>query len=87
MKHFAADVVFPNAAAAADAAVALAELNLDCAVNPDVVDIHSAYVWVMITGVTKLAELEIGDWLSKIVGPLGGDVSEWAYGEPWKIRE
>jgi hypothetical protein len=40
----------------------------------------------MVTGTTELAELEIGGWVSGIVGPLGGDVVEWGYGEPWKIR-
>jgi hypothetical protein len=40
----------------------------------------------MVTGTTELAELEISGWVSGIVGPLGGDVVEWGYGEPWKIR-
>jgi hypothetical protein len=43
-------------------------------------------VFGMAIGTTELKQDDIGSWLSDIVWPVGGDVVEWAYGEPWKIR-
>jgi hypothetical protein len=86
-KRFAAEVIFTDPAVAADAAVALAEIGLDCEVDADAADTESAYVWAMVTGTTVLEEIEVGRWLGCIVGPLGGDVVEWGHGEPWKIGD
>jgi hypothetical protein len=41
----------------------------------------------MAIGTTELKQDDIGPWLSGIVWPVGGDVIEWGYGEPWKIRD
>jgi hypothetical protein len=41
----------------------------------------------MVTGTTELNVDELGDWLKDIVVPLGGDVVEWGYGEPWLPSE
>ncbi|PWT77745.1 MAG: hypothetical protein C5B58_16350 [Acidobacteria bacterium] len=75
MKRFAAEVIFTNPDLAADAAVVLADIGLDCEVDADAADTESAYVWTMVTGTTELDEGDVGCWVSRIVWPLGGDVA------------
>jgi hypothetical protein len=88
IKHrFAAEVIFPNPCALAAAAVALAKLELACKRDPDARDpAGTDYVWAMVSGSTELAEDAIAEWLSPLVWPFGGDIVEWGYGEPWKVR-
>ena len=85
-KRFAAEIIFPNPAALDDAAAALAALGLDCKRDPDAIDLESSYAWAMVSGSTELAEDAIAEWLSPLVWPFGGDIVEWGYGEPWKVR-
>jgi len=85
-ERFAAEVLFLDPNDVPRARKALAAVGCEYAIDPDAHDPYSAAVFGMVTGTTELAELEIGGWVSGIVGPLGGDVVEWGYGEPWKIR-
>jgi hypothetical protein len=88
LKRFAAEVIFPDPATLADATVALAKLGLDCKRDPDARDpAGTDYVWAMVSGSTELAEDAIADWLAPLVRPFGGDIVEWRYGEPWKVRD
>jgi hypothetical protein len=87
-KRFAAEVIFPNPAALDDAAIALAKLELTCKRDPDARDpAGTDCVWAMVSGITDLAENTITDWLDPLVQPFGGDIVEWKYGEPWKVRD
>jgi hypothetical protein len=87
MKRFAAEILFLNPADVPAAAAALATAGCKYETDPDARDSDSDAVFGMITGTTELPENEIGDWLSTIVDPLGGDVDEWRYGEPWRPSE
>jgi hypothetical protein len=87
MMQFAAEVLFPSFDAVPDAAEALAAAGCSYEIDHNTFDPDSSYVFGFVVGTTELAEIDIGRWVSRIVGPHGGDVVEWAYGEPWKIGE
>lgn len=87
MRRFAAEVLFLRPDDVPRAAAALAAVDCDFDIDYDAIDDYGPTVWGMVTGVTKLDELEIGDWLHSIVDPHGGDVVAWRYGAPWKIAE
>jgi hypothetical protein len=77
MQHkFEAEVLFRHADVVR-AVAALAAVGCIYDINVGVVDDDYRFGWVR--GVTELNEMEIGDWLSEIVEPFGGDVVEWGY--------
>jgi hypothetical protein len=86
-RHFAAEVLFLDPADVPRARKALAAVNCEYTIDPDAHDPYSDAVFGMVTGTSSLEQGGIGDWLARIVGPHGGDVVEWGYGEPWKIRD
>jgi hypothetical protein len=71
---FQAEVLFRHADAMR-AVAALAAVNCIYEINVGVVDDDYRFGWVR--GVTELSEDALGDWLTNIVGPFGGDVVEW----------
>jgi hypothetical protein len=87
MKRFAAEVLFLDPNDVPRATAALAAAGCDYAIDYDAIDPCGPTVFGMVTGATELAEGDIGQWLTDIVDPFGGDVVEWGYGEPWKIRD
>jgi hypothetical protein len=87
MQRFAAEVLFLDPADVPCATEALAAANCEFAIDHDAIDEYGPTVFGMLTGTTELDLHPLGDWLLDLVRPLGGDVVEWAYGQPWKIRE
>jgi hypothetical protein len=87
MKRFAAEVLFPDPNDVPRAVEALAAVDCEYEIDWNVIDPEGPTVTGMVTGTTELDEAKIGAWLGTIVIPVGGDVVEWSYGEPWKIRE
>jgi hypothetical protein len=86
MKRFAAEALFLNPNDVPVAAAALAAAGCKFEIDPDATS-DPPTVFGMITGTSELAEEDIGGSLQGIVWPLGGDVVEWSYGPPWKIRD
>jgi hypothetical protein len=87
MKRFAAEVLFLDPNDVPRATAALIAVDCEYEVDHDAIDPYGPTVFGMVTGTTELGEVEVGHWVGDIVGPLGGDVVEWRYGEPWKIRD
>jgi hypothetical protein len=87
MKRFAAEVLFLDPNKVPRAVEALAAVDLEYEIDHDAVDPCGPTVFGMVVGNTELPEGDIGAWLAGIVWPLGGDVVEWSYGPPWKIRD
>jgi hypothetical protein len=89
MPQFAAEVLFLSPVHAAEAQVALATKGIVCEIDPDFRDpAGTDYRWAMVSGETKIIdEIAIGNWLIDLVGPFAGDVLEWHFGPPWKIRD
>jgi hypothetical protein len=84
-KRFAAEILFLNPDDVPDAIEALAAAGCEWEYEPEAIDDHSPAVFGMVTGTTELDQAAVGDWLRKIIDPLGGDVVQWRIGEPWKI--
>ena len=57
----------------------LTAVGCEFTIDHDAVDPCGPTVFGLVTGTTELGEDEVGDMLSDIVGPLGGDVIEWGY--------
>jgi hypothetical protein len=88
MKRFAAEVLFPNPKDVPGAQAALAAVNCKCEVDLDAIDLDSSTVFTTISGSTTIAdERELANWLINIISPYDGDIVEWSFGEPWKIRD
>jgi hypothetical protein len=87
VKSFAAEVLFFDKKDVPDAVKTLGEVDCDLRIDPDVKDPFGPTVFGMVTGTTKLEIHELGDWLRKVLRPVGGDLVEWAYGPPWKIGD
>jgi hypothetical protein len=89
MPQFAAEVLFLSPGHAAKAQVALAAKGIVCEIDPDLHDpAGTDYRWAMVSGEIEVTdENEIGNWFIGIVGPFQGDVLEWGFGPPWKIRD
>jgi hypothetical protein len=85
LNPFACEVLFLSPNDVARATEALAAVGCKYEIDPDA-NGDPPTVFGMVTGTTELAENAIGDWLLDILWPLGGDVVEWSYGPPWKIR-
>jgi len=85
-EQFKAEILFLDPADVPRATEALAAVNCNYEVDPNAIDDYPT-VFGMVIGETALALDELSDWLMRIVEPLGGDVVEWNYGEPWKIRD
>jgi hypothetical protein len=86
MQRFACEVLFLNPADVPRATAALAAVGCTYTVDPDATGDYPT-VFGMATGESELDEAELGDWVATIVEQYGGDVVEWRYGAPWKIRE
>jgi hypothetical protein len=87
MKRFAAEVLFLDPSKVPRAVEALAAVDLEYEIDHDAIDPCGPTVFGMVTGNTELDEGDIAGWLQIIVGPFTGDVVEWGYGLPWKIRD
>jgi hypothetical protein len=85
-KEFEAEVLFFDPADVPRATEALVALGCEYKVDPDAIDEHGPTVFGWVTGATELDEHALGDWLSEIVHPLGGDVVEWCLVELRKQR-
>lgn len=86
MKHFEAEVLFLNPDDVPHAQEALAAVGCKYTVDP-AATADFPTVFGIVSGMSELAENDIGTWLMDIVWLLGGDVVEWRYGAPWKIRD
>jgi len=87
-KQFEAEILFLDPIDVPRATEALAALGCEYKVDPDAIDDYGLpTVWGRVTGATELDELALGDWLSGIVDPLGGDVVEWCLVELRKQRQ
>jgi hypothetical protein len=86
MKRFAAEVLFLNPDDVPRAVEALAAADCEFTYDPESIDPCGPTVFGMVTGTTELDEDAVGHWVAAIIRP-GGDVVQWAYGEPWKIGD
>ena len=88
-QQFAAEILFPNADSVMRAKAALCAVSCICEIDSDLRDpAGMPYVWTMVSGKTELEdEDDVRSWLVHIVGPFEGDVIEWGFGPPWKIRD
>jgi hypothetical protein len=87
VKRFAAEVLFLNPNDVPRATEALAAVDCEFEINHQACDPYGPTMFGTLVGTTELDEDELGNWLLDTVRPLGGDVVEWGYGEPWKIAE
>jgi hypothetical protein len=83
---FAAEVLIRDPADVPRVRAALADIGCTYVIDADA-NGDPPTTFGMVIGTTELKQDDIGPWLSGIVWPVGGDVVEWGYGEPWKIRE
>jgi hypothetical protein len=70
-----------------DVRAILAEADCELEIDHDCIDEYTNYQWGMITGTTKLAEDDIGEWLTALVPGNRIDLVQWRYGEPWRPSE
>jgi hypothetical protein len=85
-KLFAAEIVITNPDDVSRVRAALKDI--DCTFHVDVRAVGDwPTVFGFIIGTSELDENDLSNWLSDIVWPVGGDVVEWRYGEPWEISE
>jgi len=84
-KRFAAEILVRDIADLPRVRAALAAVGCSYEIDTDA-NGDPPTVFGMVTGTTELKQDAIGDWLLDIVWPVGGNVVEWSYGEPWKIR-
>jgi len=75
--RFEAEILFLDPNDVPHAVEAFAAINCEFKINHDAVDPCGPTVFGLLTGTTELNEDDLGDWLHKILGPLGGDVVEW----------
>ena len=85
-KRFAAEVLIRDPADVLRVREALAAVGCAYVIDADA-NGDPPTVFGMAVGSTELKQDDIGSWLLGIVWSVGGDVVEWAYGEPWKIRD
>jgi hypothetical protein len=84
MRPFAAEVLIRDPANVPRVREALAAVGCIYVIDADA-NGDPPTTFGMATGTTELKQNDIGSWLLGIVWPVGGDVVEWSYGEPWKI--
>jgi hypothetical protein len=87
MKRFAAEVLVLWPRDLPRVVEALAAVDCELEIDHSLIDEHGPTLFGFCTGNTELPEGDIGSWLTSIIWPLGGDVVEWSYGEPWEIRD
>jgi hypothetical protein len=83
---FAAEVLIRNPVDVPLVRAALAAVGCTYVIDADA-NGDPPTVFGMAVGTSELDEGDIGEWLSGIVWPVGGDVVEWRYGKPWKIPD
>jgi hypothetical protein len=84
-RRFAAEVLIRDPVDVPRVREALAAAGCTYAIDADA-NGDPPTVFGMAIGTTELKQDDIGSWLLDIVWPVGGDVVEWSYGEPWPIR-
>ena len=85
-KRFAAEVLIRDPADVPHVRAVLATVGCTYVIDTDA-NGDPPTTFGMAIGSTELKQDDIGSWLLGIVWPVGGDVVEWSYGEPWKIRD
>ena len=76
-QQFEAEILFLYPDDVAPAVAAIVAADVEFKVDPTAIDEHGPTVFGWATGTTELDENALGDWLSALVDPLGGDVVTW----------
>ena len=83
-RPFAAEILIRDPADVPRVRAALADVGCTYVIDADA-NGDPPTTFGLAIGASTLDQGDIGDWLLDIVWPIGGDVVEWSYGEPWKI--
>jgi hypothetical protein len=74
---FEAEILFLNPDDVPQAVQVFALLGCHFEINHNAVDQCGPTVFGLLIGTTEFDEDELGDWLHKLLTPLGADVVEW----------
>jgi hypothetical protein len=76
MMKMMAEILFLDPCDVKPAIAELSELGFEVEVFDDLIDPYGPTVWIEVTGESGLDEKQFFKWISRFVGPLGGDVVE-----------